>query len=188
MAHKADAAGKSSFDLIDMTRFFALLDPGPAAMVADLACGAGRYSLEMARRLGGSGKVHAVDLRPEGIALLHQAIREQHIINLETHVADITRGVPLAGGVFDACLLAAVLHELPEEEQDGALKEAARLLKPGGTLAVIEFKKKEGGPGPPLRIRLGERELERRITPHGFALRRCDELGPHMYLCRFRKG
>jgi ubiquinone/menaquinone biosynthesis C-methylase UbiE len=187
MAHKPVAEGKSSFDLIDMTRFFTLLDPGPGAMVADLACGTGRYSLEMARRLGGSGKVHAVDLRPEGIAILHQAIREQHITNLEAHVADITRGVPLAGGTLDACLLAAVLHELSIEEQNGALREAARLLKPGGTLAVIEFKKKEGGPGPPVRIRLAEHELEQRIAPHGFALRRCDELGLYMYLCQFGK-
>jgi ubiquinone/menaquinone biosynthesis C-methylase UbiE len=188
MPDKPVAAGKSSFDLIDMARFFSLLDPWPGIRIVDLACGTGRYSLEMAKRMGGSGKVHAVDLWPEGIATLNQAIQEQHITNLATHVADITRTVPLDSGSFDSCLLAAVLHDLSEEEQNGVLREAVRLLKPGGTLAVVEFIKTAHGPGPPIRIRITEQELVQRIVPRGFSLRRCDELGLYMYLCQFTKA
>jgi len=182
------AAGKSSFDLIDLDRFFALLDLVPGQRFVDLACGTGRYSLETAKRLGDSGQVHAVDLWTQGIAALDRTIREQSVTNIATHVADISRCVPLAGGSFDACLLAAVLHDLAEEGQEGALREAARLLKPRGILTVVEFKKTADGPGPPAGIRIAEPELERKVTGRGFSLRRCEDLGPFMYLCQFRKA
>jgi len=182
------AAGKSSFDLIDLDRFFTLLDLVPGQRFADLACGTGRYSLETAKRIGDSGQVHAVDLWAQGIAALDRTIREQGLTNITTHVADISRRVPLAGGSFDGCLLAAVLHDLSEEEQEGALREAARLLKPGGILAVVEFRKTAGGPGPPAGIRIAEPELEQKVAARGFSLRRCDDLGPFLYLCQFSKA
>ena len=187
MTDKPVAAGRSSFDLIDRARFFSLLDPRSGERFVDLACGIGRYSLEIAQRIGSSGKVHAVDLWPEGIATLNKAIQEQNITNLATHVADITRAVPLTGGSFDTCLLATILHDLSEDGQTGVLREAARLLKAGGTLAVVEFKKTDDGPGPPVKIRISEQELEHKVVPHGFSMRQCDELGPSMYLCRFSK-
>ena len=187
MTDKPVAAGKSSFDLIDKARFFSLLDPRPDERFVDLACGIGRYSLEIAKRIGNSGEVHAVDLWPEGIATLNKAIHEQNITNLATHVADITRSVPLDSGSFDTCLLAAVLHDLSQDWQDGVLREASRLLRSGGTVVVVEFKKTDDGPGPPGNIRISEQELEQKVVPHGLSMRHCGELGPYTYLCRFTK-
>lgn len=185
MSNKPAAAGRSSMNHIDRDVFFSLLNPGPDETVADLACGTGLYSLEISKRMTGSGKVHAVDLWEEGIAILDEEIRSRNITNIVTHVADITRGVPLDSNAIDTCLLAAILHELSEEEQVGVLREAARILRPGGTLAVVEFSRTAGGPGPPAHIRIEEQVLEQRVGPLGFSPGLCSMVGPNLYLCRF---
>ncbi len=55
MSDKPVAAGKSSFDLIDTEKAFALMAPMPGSKFLDLACGIGRYSMEIARKIGEKG-------------------------------------------------------------------------------------------------------------------------------------
>ena len=46
----------------------------------------------------------------------------------------------------------------------------------------MEFKKIENGPGPPLRIRLSEKELEGVLAPFDFKTERVSDVGPYHYL------
>ncbi len=52
MGGKPVAAGKSSFDLIDTEKTFAMIDVGPHSSFLDLACGIGTYSIEIAKTIG----------------------------------------------------------------------------------------------------------------------------------------
>lgn len=185
MTDKPVAAGKSSYDLIDRDKFFSQIKLTPDTFMLDLASGVGRYSLAAAGKLTGKGEVHAVDLWAEGISALNENIRMRHLANVHTVIADITKPLPLADNFYDVCLLATVLHDLPADGQQTVLTEAARVLKPEGTLAVIEFKKIDQGPGPPLHIRFSESELDAKVSAHGFAQIFCDELGPYTYSCLF---
>lgn len=187
MTDRPVAAGKSSFDLIDRDKFFSQLKLTQETVFLDLASGVGRYSLEVAKRLGEYGEVHAVDLWAEGIEALNEMIREHHLTNIHTIIADITKPLPLASSFYDMCLLATVLHDLAEQDRKPLLQECYRLLKPNGILAVVEFKKIDYGPGPPVRIRLSKQDLEEQVVPHGFASLACDELGQYTYFCTFRK-
>jgi ubiquinone/menaquinone biosynthesis C-methylase UbiE len=82
--------------------------------------------------------------------------------------------------------MATVLHDLMQTgEAEGAVAEIRRVLKPGGMLAVIEFKKIEGPPGPPMKVRLTADRTEQILNPLGFNLARVVEVGPHNYLSRF---
>lgn len=188
MTEKPAAAGKSSFDLIDREKFFARLQLTPTTVFLDLASGAGRYSLEVAKMLAGSGEVHAVDLWAEGIDILNEKIREQHLTNIHTVIADITKPLPLTGALYDICLLATVLHDLSEKGRRAVLGEAARLLKEDGMLAVVEFKKIDHGPGPPIHIRLSPHDLEKETAESGFCRISCEDLGEYTYFCIFGKG
>jgi cyclopropane fatty-acyl-phospholipid synthase-like methyltransferase len=74
--HPPHGAGKSSYDLIDPEKLFAALELDPGLTVLDLGCGAGRYALPLAQRLGISGQVYAVDLWEEGQAALPQSFQD----------------------------------------------------------------------------------------------------------------
>jgi ubiquinone/menaquinone biosynthesis C-methylase UbiE len=105
-------------------------------------------------------------------------------------VADVSRRLPLESAAVDLCLLATVLHDLVEAgSAAGALAEVARVVKPGGLLAIVEFKKIPGPPGPPLNIRLAPAEVAALVEPYGFQQRGEDlEVGPYNYLLMFARG
>jgi ubiquinone/menaquinone biosynthesis C-methylase UbiE len=88
----------------------------------------------------------------------------------------------------DLAFMATVLHDLAEAGQaEDALAESARLVKAGGRLAVVEFKKIEGPPGPPLQIRLSPEEVADLVSPYGFRHPKEVDLSPHLYLVMFTK-
>jgi ubiquinone/menaquinone biosynthesis C-methylase UbiE len=187
MAEKPIAAGKSSFNLIDQEKFFSEIDLSGARVLLDAACGAGAYSLALAAHMQRGGTIHAVDLWQEGIETLSREIEARGIRNLRPAVADIARNIPLNKASVDLCLMATVFHDLVEDHTDrGALREIKRVLKKDGLLYVIEFRKIEGPPGPPLKIRLSPLELENALKPYHFSPVRTIDVGEFTYLSIFR--
>jgi ubiquinone/menaquinone biosynthesis C-methylase UbiE len=183
------AAGKSSYDLIDTDHFWKVLPLAPGMTVLDLACGAGRYTLPLSARVGASGRVIAVDLWSEGIDQLREALYLSGIKNVETHLADATRPLPLASASVDLCLMATVLHDFTAEDSDRAvIAEVARILTPEGILAVVEFIKQDGPPGPPKTVRLSLGEVSAKLQPFGLIrFGAVVELGRHTYYAQFRR-
>jgi ubiquinone/menaquinone biosynthesis C-methylase UbiE len=179
-------AGGSSFEFIDASALFGELKLARGSTFLDLACGRGMYTLAAWEFVGAEGRLYALDLWEEGIESLRQSASSRGITNITARVSDVGKRIPIESGVVDVCLIATVLHDLVEAQQvQGALKEVTRVLKKGGLLAVIEFKKIDAPPGPPRQIRLEPEEVENLITPFGFAKKRTLELGPYHYLITF---
>ena len=187
MSKKPAGAGSSSFDLINPSRFFANIKIRPSAQVLDAGCGTGRYSIELSKLLDDKGLIHAVDVWDEGIESLKNALREKGILNINPIRADITKHIPLENESIDFCLMATVLHDLSPEGQDSALKEVVRVLKPDGVFALIEFKKIDKGPGPPINIRISEQEAEEIMKKQGFQKTYLGDIGEFNYLLNFKK-
>jgi ubiquinone/menaquinone biosynthesis C-methylase UbiE len=183
---KPHGAGRSSFSLIDPEKVFGEIQLKSGMTFLDMACGAGQYALMALEYVGEGGFVCAVDLWPEGIAMLEKQIVDKGIDNLEALIGDICKPMPIEANSVDVCFMATALHELTlTNTADMALKEAAELLKPDGSLAIIEFKKIPGPPGPPLHLRLDPDDVAEIVTPHGFAEKRVKEVGPYNYLMSF---
>lgn len=186
MAHKPIAAGKSSFDLIDFATFLSTVDLNGKIVFLDVACGIGNYAIEIARQIQETGIVHAFDLWEEGIAKLKLKAGSLGLENIDAAVCDVSRKIPLGDHSVDICLMATVLHDLIEDGTHHAtLKEIARVLKPAGQLAVVEFKKMPGPPGPPEKVRLSPEVLLRVLEPLGFECRDTIDLGAVTYLSLF---
>ena len=82
--------------------------------------------------------------------------------------------------------MATVLHDFKEMNAEQAvLKQVKTLLRPGGCLAVIEFQKKDGPPGPPADIRLNRQETEELVTGLGFKKTNVADIGDYNYLVTF---
>jgi ubiquinone/menaquinone biosynthesis C-methylase UbiE len=183
------AAGKSSFDLIDSAAFYRELDLKSGITFLDLACGRGAYCLKASEIVGSAGTIYAVDLWQEGIEQLKASAIEANALNIKAFVSDAGRDIPVDDQVVDVCLMATVLHDFVEDQiSKEVLQEVVRVLKPGGMLAIVEFKKIDGPPGPPVHIRLSPEEVGDMLGPYGFAEERRVEIGPYNYLMLFNKS
>lgn len=181
-------AGKGSYDLIDPPRFWSALSLEPGMTVLDLGCGAGRYTREIADRVRKDGRVIAIDLWEAGIGQINQWAPYKECA-IETHVADAGNKLPVADQHVDLCLMATVLHDLVYDgNAQPALKEVARVLKPTGILAIIEFKKQDGPPGPPRAVRLRLEEVSMLLMPVGLLrFGPVVDLGTDLWFSQFRR-
>ncbi|AMK11671.1 hypothetical protein AWY79_11365 [Pseudodesulfovibrio indicus] len=187
MADKPVAAGKSSLAHIDQDLAFGtIIVPGAAAYL-DLGCGAGMYTLALARRLSGTPTIHALDLWGEGVEALAVSAAEQGFPNINPMVADLTAPLPLDDGAVSSAFMATVLHDLPERTWPAILGEIGRVLAPGGRFSLIEFKKLDRGPGPSLAKRIGPEDADRLARPAGFVRKATLDLGEFTYLAEFLK-
>ncbi len=185
--HKPPGAGKSSFDLIDVAKLWAELDLPQGITFLDVGCGQGNYSLAAAASIGPNGLVYAADLWEEGITALKERAVWEGRGNLKALVAGAGQ-LPLEDRSVDVGFLATVLHDLVEDgTAAGALQELARVLRPGARLAIVEFEKLDGPPGPPRHIRLNDEEVAALVMPYGFRREKTAQVGPYNYLITFVK-
>jgi len=180
---KPTGAGKNSFGLIDTDKFFQELDLKKGTTFLDVASGWGAYSLAVSDIVGKDGQVYAVDLWEEGISSLRKEADSKGIQNLATFVSDVAQNIPVENDCVDVCLMATVLHDLVADKvEQQVMKEILRVMKPNGVLAVVEFYKKEGPPGPPKPVRLSPEEVVKILSAYGFKQHRYTEVGPDNYL------
>lgn len=180
---KPPGAGHSTYELIDKDRLFEALDVRDSMVLLDLGAGSGDYTIPLARATGPGGHIYAVDAWEEGLARVRERASREGLNNISTMAADVNEHIPVGDKTIDICFIATALHDmLREAAGDTVLRETLRVLKPGGRLAVLEFKKIEGSPGPPLRIRLSEEDVEDLLAPFGFRIDSISDVGKHHYL------
>ena len=183
---KPIGAGGSSFELIDVEALFGAMGIRKGGIFLDLACGRGLYTLAAADYVGESGRLFALDLWAEGIESLVRESRARGIHNLTTWIRDVRNKIPLEDDTTDTCLMATVLHDFVEIGADEvAVNEIARVLKPGGLLAVVEFKRIEPPPGPPAAVRRRPEDVAGIVLPYGFKTGIHLDLGAYHYLMTF---
>src|SRR3989449_8162623 len=143
-------------------RLLEILAPQDGERVLEIGPGTGYYSLAVAAALDG-GALDIFDISQEFLDNVVRTAKERGIENITATQGD-ARALPYANHSFDAAFLVAVLGEIPD--QDAALRELARVLRPGGRLVVGESL----ASGDPHAVTFGR--LRRRAENAGFMLER----------------
>ena len=160
--------------LITRERLRSVLEPRPGERMLEVGPGTGYYALPVAEWIS-PGLLDVFDLQQ---AMLDHTMRragEHGLTNVAPAQGD-AQHLPYADATFDAVYLVTVLGEVPD--QDAALREAARVLRPGGRLVVGELF------GDPHWVSPGA--LRRRSDAAGLSFERRSG-SPMGYFARFRR-
>jgi len=122
--------------LISRERLRAVLRPEPGERVLEIGPGTGYYTLDMAEWVAPDGTIEIFDLQQEFLDHTVDRARERGISNVIPTQGD-AQNLPYEDDSFDACVLIAVLGEIPDP--DAALGEIRRVLRPGGRLVTGEL-------------------------------------------------
>jgi ubiquinone/menaquinone biosynthesis C-methylase UbiE len=159
--------------LITRARLREILEPRPGERLLEIGPGTGYYTLELAAWVGNQGAIEVLDIQQEMLDHTIRAARERGLWNVNPTRGD-AQELGWDDDSFDAAILITVLGEIPD--QDAALREIARVLRPGGRLIVGELF------GDPHMVTLGS--LQRRAEAAGLRFER--RVGPKLgYFARF---
>jgi ubiquinone/menaquinone biosynthesis C-methylase UbiE len=150
------------------------------ATVVDIGAGTGYFALPIAAAVGPVGRVLAVDVAPAMLARLQSRLAEAGVANVQCVEAEASRtGLP--SGCADLVFMAKVWHEF--DDHAAVLREARRLLQPGGRIALLDWRPDaEPDHGPPLAHRVASSAAQASIEEAGFTLLNSGNIGLYSWI------
>jgi ubiquinone/menaquinone biosynthesis C-methylase UbiE len=157
----------------------------PGMVVADFGAGSGYYTERLARAVGPTGRVLAVDLQPEMLEMVGRRAKARKLTNIE-----LVRSTPedprLPAGRVDLILMVDVYHELASPQR--VLRAMKSALSPRGRIAIVEFRKEDRDVPIREEHKMSVKQAEQEFGAEGYVLdRRVDSL-PWQHLLVFKIG
>lgn len=117
-------------------------------VVCDFGSGAGGWVIPISKKLS-SGVVYAIDILDTAISALNSKIAAEKLFNIKPMLGNVEKGVKIKDGYVDLVLITNLLFQVDNIET--VLREAYRILKPGGLILVVDWKK-DAALGPAKKI------------------------------------
>ncbi len=117
----------------EAARLLALAAPRGDELALDLACGPGTFTCAFARAVR---FIHGLDITPALLALARDAAAKENLANCLFECGD-AYSLPYPAAKFDLASCAYALHHL--EHPAAAMKELARVVRPGGRIALVDI-------------------------------------------------
>jgi len=152
----------------------------PDASVADIGAGTGYFAARLANMLP-QGTVYAVDIEPAMVKYLGERAQREKLANLKPVAG--AAGDPRLPAKVDLILLVDVYHHI--EERERYFRKLAASLKPGGRIAVIDFRL-DSPSGPPKAARVPPERVKAELAKAGYDLAAEHAFLPRQYFLVFR--
>lgn len=156
----------------------------PGQVVCDMGCGNGFHTLQIAEMIGENGRVIAVDVQPEMLALLRNRMEDKGLRNI-TPVLGSYHDPCLPDASCDLILLVDVYHEFSYPEL--MLAAMRKALKPEGRIALVEFRLED--PDVPIKKlhKMSKKQILKEYLPNRFRLADEFDALPWQHLMFFEK-
>lgn len=151
-------------------------------VVADIGSGTGYFAVRFARGVGEAGSVYAVDVSPDMVRHLNRRLRDHGIRNVVTVLAEPDDPL-LPDASIDRFVIVDTWHHI--EDQAGYLEKMKRMLRPGGQVVHIDFKKGELPVGPPPGHKIAREDIVAQMEGAGFRLTAEHDFLPYQYFLVF---
>lgn len=179
---------KGGTALINVPELLKGLDIGPGQTIADLGCGGGgHFVAPTASLVGSSGLVYAVDIQKKVLSSLEASLKLQNIGNVRLIWSDLEQ-VGAAGIPDESCdvaILANVLFQNTLHEQ--ILREAARMVRKGGRIVVVDWKHYKAPFGPPDEERVSPERVQELAGILNLAIAELFDVGEYHYALVLKK-
>jgi SAM-dependent methyltransferase len=156
----------------------------PGMTVADIGAGSGYLSRLMARIVG-PGRVFAVDVQPQMVALLTELSQKPEFKNIVPIQGDADN-LNLPPASIDLAVLVDVYHELAFPYE--VMRSLIRALKPGGRVVLVEYRGED--PAVPIKPlhKMSEAQIRREMSVQPLTWERTSERLPVQHIVVFRKS
>ncbi|HHL40419.1 MAG TPA: class I SAM-dependent methyltransferase [Deltaproteobacteria bacterium] len=159
------------------------LDEGDRA--ADIGAGSGYFTVLLAEKVGPRGTVFAVDIEQEMLDYIERRLRAEGIGNVVTVLAgdDDPR---LPEEAVDLVFICDTYHHLPDRVE--YMRRLKKVLRPGGRVAIVDFRAEKTPVGPPLSMRLSRSQVIEEMEAADFSLEGEFYFLPYQYFLVFMLG
>jgi ubiquinone/menaquinone biosynthesis C-methylase UbiE len=154
----------------------------PGMVVADLGAGTGYFERRLAAAVGAEGTVFAVDVEPGMVEHLRARAERERTDNVVPVLASAANPRLPVGGV-DLILIVDTFHHLDDRLR--YLRSLRRALRPGGRVAIVDWRKRPEPVGPPPEHKLAERQVVAEMEASGYALVQAPDVLPYQYFLIF---
>jgi cyclopropane fatty-acyl-phospholipid synthase-like methyltransferase len=152
----------------------------PGMKVADIGAGTGYFSMRLAKVPAGIA-VFAVDVEPAMIDHLKKRAVTEKVTNVTTVLAGAAS--PNLPEPVDVVLVVDTYHHLPN--RPAYFRELRKSLKPGGRVAIIDFRK-DAPEGPPVHFRFTPQQIEDEMIQAGYRIEASHDFLPRQHFLIFR--
>jgi len=156
----------------------------PGEVIADIGAGTGYFTRQLAKKVGPQGKVFAVDIQPEMVALLSNRMTALSISNVQAFLGTIT-DPKLPPASVDWVLMVDVYHEFSHPYE--MIQAICKSLKPRGKIIFVEFRGED--PEVPIKPlhKMTETQVRKEMSLHPLEWRETLKMLPRQHIIIFEK-
>lgn len=156
--------------------------------VTDFGCGSGTYSILLAKTVGEKGRVYAVDVLPSALESVTSQAKLAGLLNVETVRGnlEIPGGSKLENESCDLVLLSNILFQ--SKKHIDILKEAKRVCRKEGRIAIIDWIPSEAALGPEQGRAVSQETVTKEARQVGLKLEKSFPAGTKHYGLIFSKS